>query len=150
MKTLKLTAIIILGLVIASCSKEETKTTTTNTDKTALLCGKAYSVTAFTLQIGGGTPMDYYAQMESCEKDNTLTFNTNGTTLEDEGATKCDPDDPQTVPGTWSFNADKTKITYDGEEASIITLDGTTLKVQATTTDSTFGEIKAVITYTKK
>jgi hypothetical protein len=39
--------------------------------------------------------------------------------ITDEGATKCDPMDPQTSTANWSFNANQTKVTIDGDEGDI-------------------------------
>jgi hypothetical protein len=48
----------------------------------------------------------------SCNTDNTLTFNTNNTGVVDEGATKCDPADPQTRDFTWTFTNNETRINF--------------------------------------
>lgn len=49
--------------------------------------------------------------MQSCDLDNTITFNSNGTGVADEGATKCDPSSPQSSPFTWSFKDNEQTIT---------------------------------------
>jgi hypothetical protein len=49
--------------------------------------------------------------IKDCEKDNILNFKSDGTGSQDEGPTKCDSASPQTVPFTWSFNANQTAIT---------------------------------------
>lgn len=41
--------------------------------------------------------------LQSCDTDNTLTFNADGTGIADEGATKCVATNPQSAPFTWSF-----------------------------------------------
>jgi hypothetical protein len=45
-----------------------------------------------------------------CQKDNIFTFNSDGTGVDDEGPTKCNPASPQTTPFTWSFNANQNAI----------------------------------------
>lgn len=124
-------AVITAFSVISSCTKktdEVTPTTTTTTTtttptptKTELLTGKAWKVTAATANPGvdttttttGGTLItDIFAEFfDDCEKDDMTTFNTNGTTTDDEGAVKCDSTAAQTTTGSWSFNASETVLT---------------------------------------
>lgn len=49
--------------------------------------------------------------LQSCDTDNTITFNTDGTGIADEGATKCTATNPQTAPFTWSFKDNEQTIT---------------------------------------
>jgi hypothetical protein len=137
-KTMKKIALMIAALAfltVSSCKKEdEKKTTTPAKSKTELLTAKAWKMTAFTVNPGitfvpgGPTITDFFAQLEPCEKDDTEKFNTGGTGVSDEGATKCDPADPQTESFTWVFNPSETIITIDGESQNIIQLDETTFK----------------------
>lgn len=55
--------------------------------------------------------------VDDCTKDDCTKLNSDKTVSFDEGATKCDPSDPQTSTGTWSLSADgKTlTITVDNE-----------------------------------
>jgi hypothetical protein len=41
--------------------------------------------------------------LQQCDLDNTITFNSNGTGVVDEGATKCNGGSPQSAPFTWEF-----------------------------------------------
>jgi hypothetical protein len=50
--------------------------------------------------------------LESCDTDNTLTFKSDNTGVVDEGASKCDPAGPQTVPFTWAFKDGEQTITF--------------------------------------
>ena len=78
--------------------------------------------------------------MDNCTKDDLVTFNANGTITDDEGPTKCDPDDPQTTTdGTWTLT-DNTKLTikYPEEEDTVVTIteiNDTTLKGTTTITE---------------
>jgi hypothetical protein len=60
---------------------------------------------------------DLFGLMPNCSKDDLVKYNTDGSVIYDEGASKCDEGDPQTETGTWAFSADETKITetFDGE-----------------------------------
>ena len=64
----------------------------------------------------------------------------------DEGATKCDSSDPQTITGTYSLNTDNTQLTVSSSASSevynIQTLNSTTLKLEQISNDD-------IITYTK-
>jgi hypothetical protein len=44
--------------------------------------------------------------LEDCDKDNIITFKSDGTGTIDEGATKCDVGNPQSVNITWEFKDD--------------------------------------------
>lgn len=60
--------------------------------------------------------------LQPCILDNTATFNSNGTGVTDEGATKCSVVAPQTAPFTWSFTNSETAINITG---SVLGLGGT-------------------------
>jgi hypothetical protein len=47
--------------------------------------------------------------LEDCDKDNIITFKNDGTGTIDEGLTKCDAGDPQSVNITWEFK-DNAKV----------------------------------------
>ncbi len=136
-------SLIALALVItlASCKKEET-TITTKTPTEYLTAGN-WKVTGMTINPGievlGVVLTDIYALgIEDCTKDDLITFNTDGTLTEDEGASKCNPDDPQTTnDGTWTLSDDGKTLTilYPGDDpeiATITTLNGTNLIITST------------------
>ena len=49
--------------------------------------------------------------IDDCTKDDCTTFKSDKSLVVDEGATKCDPTDPQTSTGTWSLSADGKTLT---------------------------------------
>jgi hypothetical protein len=53
---------------------------------------------------------DISALLDACDKDNTVTFVSNGTGTADEGPTKCNSADPQTVSFTWTFGNNETTL----------------------------------------
>lgn len=122
MKHLKNAAALLLmtGVLFTNvhCKKDEET-------KTDLLTSGQWRVTALTLTPGidldgdGDLDPDWYSLFEACDKDDYYVFNANGTYESNEGATKCDPDDPQTDSGTWSFVENETKINMDGDIATI-------------------------------
>lgn len=127
-----------------SCKKDEpaaSSSTTTDT-KTALLCGKNWMLTAYTVNPG----IDYYGTgtlltnligtVQPCELNNLLNFSTSNTYTIDEGATKCSAGDPQlNESGTWAFNSDQTHLlttstgSSTADDYTIVSLNATTLQV---------------------
>lgn len=104
------------GLVtISSCKKDDD-----SPSKTKMISGKNFYVKSMKIDppvtsVTGVTVTDLYPFTPDCVKDNFITYNENGTFVEDEGASKCEPGDPQTINGTWEFLSDETQLmmTYD-------------------------------------
>jgi hypothetical protein len=149
-------SVALSSIMFTGCKKDKkdpepdptpTPAPPTNTQK---LTGHNYKMTALTVNpgipIGGGVVVtDLYAQQDACAKDDLTLFNSNGTTAFDEGASKCDPNAPQTTTGTWVWNTDETVLTVTQTGSTptslkIITNDGTTLK-------GTFTEVDGGVTY---
>ncbi len=131
MKNMKiiLWAFAATALLLGSCKDDEKS-------NTELLVDHQWKITSITSDpaidwTGTGVFVtDVYSQYEACEKDDLTIFKSNGVVNYDQGATKCDPSDPQTTTGTWAFSADEKILTLDGESFDIITLDESTLKVK--------------------
>ena len=125
-------ATLILSSLFIGCSKDDNEDVKQPT-KTELLTAHYWQATAFTIDpaisIGGTNISDWYAQLESCDKDDIEKYNTNNTVTYDEGPTKCDPTDPQTETSPWSFNSDETILTVDGTSFKILSLTSTELKL---------------------
>ena len=102
---------VALGCTLLGCSKKEDATPS----KTELLTNKNWVVTAFTVSpgvsVGGTTITDVYAQTPACSRDDISRFETPNVFKDDEGASKCNATDPQTITGTWVFNSDQTVLT---------------------------------------
>ncbi|HMQ63863.1 MAG TPA: DUF5004 domain-containing protein [Flavilitoribacter sp.] len=124
MKTIsmKILAVLVtaLTLLTTSCKKDDDIAP----DKTKILTSGSWQLTAMTVDPAidwFGTPVtNVYSQLPACVKDDLAIFKANGTVNYDEGASKCNPNDPQTTTGTWTFNTDQTvlSITQDGETES--------------------------------
>ncbi|MES1225782.1 MAG: hypothetical protein ABUT20_60450 [Bacteroidota bacterium] len=56
-------------------------------------------------KVGG---IDVSSFLDDCDKDNIVTFSSNGSGTADEGPTKCNMADPQSVPFTWEFQSSET------------------------------------------
>ena len=70
--------------------------------------------------VDGVVITNYYGQMYEYDKDNILSFQTNGTLTTDEGATKEFPSDPQTKSGSWLLSADEQELTVWTSEDTIV------------------------------
>jgi hypothetical protein len=154
--------LIVAGLAFAGCSDKKddpapTPTPTPEPTKTEYLVAKNWKITAYTSNPaidwdGSGTMVtDVYAQMQACEKDNLYIFNANGTSTDDEGATKCSASDPQTSSaGPWAFNTTQTVITWDGTDYIIEALGANTLRVREEYNPGTGVNYTFTITLTKQ
>lgn len=94
----------VASLSIVACKDDEKS----NADKlTAASCWKLSKTEGYVAATDTwtNTPID------DCSKDDCIVFNSIGTVTFDEGATKCDPADPQTGSGTWVLSADGTTLT---------------------------------------
>jgi len=126
-----LITISIIAVTFSSCRKDDDE----KTPKDFLTEGQ-WKITDIELDPGietvpGLPPIkDVYNFVftEDCQKDDLIIFNTDGTITEDEGALKCNPDDPQSVTeNTWTMNEDETTINatffgLDSGSADIIML----------------------------
>src|SRR5215831_3947029 len=102
MKLRLISAILLLtGLALAACKKSSTHTKT-NTDFLTQASWKFDKAT-----VNGA---DVSSLIQGCQKDNVLTFPSNGSGTLDEGATKCNSTDPQTDPFNWNFASNETVL----------------------------------------
>lgn len=112
--------IIITALALASCEKDKEEPI----NRENFLTQGSWQISALTVDPAidwfGTQVTNVFAQMPACIKDNLTIFKNNGTTNYDEGPSKCDPNEPQTTTGTWSFNTNQTilSLTTDGETES--------------------------------
>ena len=72
---------------------------------------------------------DFFSSSPSCEKDDIFELKANNTFELNEGATKCDPSDPQILlTGPYTINSAGTTITLFSEQSNM-ELNGNTLKI---------------------
>ncbi len=103
MKISKILMVAFMGLfILSSCSKD---------DESAIdhITGGTWKITESRSDIDGDGDLD--DDLESCDRDDEYDFEKDGTLNFDEGATKCDPNDPQTEAGTWALSADEKTFT---------------------------------------
>lgn len=114
-----------MATLMVSCKKDSTAPAT----KSDLLTAKAWRTTDITVS---GQSVYISPFFEACDKDDFIRFNTNKSSTYDQGAQRCDPNDPQTQAGSWELTTNDTKLKLtdpDGDvlEGEIVTLNATTL-----------------------
>lgn len=140
MKKITLIIAALALITISSCKKDE-ETAKTNTDH---LTASPWKMTKMTINPGidfgnGILVTDLYAFQEACSKDDTEKFNVGGTGVTDEGATKCDPTDPQTSSFKWAFASNESKLIFDGDTFNIATLNASSLNLNSEIDGTEFG-----------
>ena len=98
-------SVLLLLIVISSCSKKNDEGGQTNKTKTDLIAKSSWKFSD--ARVSG---VSVAAFLDACQKDNIITFQSNGNGTADEGASKCDPGDPATNPFTWSFQNNETVL----------------------------------------
>ena len=99
---------LMSSVLFYGCSKDDDSNNTTPQSKTQLLTAHSWKLTGSKLN-----GVDDFSTIDACDLDDIATFLSNGTGNLDEGATKCDPADPQTSPITWSFQSNETILSID-------------------------------------
>src|SRR5574343_664654 len=116
-----LPALVLISL--ASCKKDSKKS------NMELITQSAWKLQTVGIDGDKNGTVDLEDAVDACTKDDLTTFATNGTGTVDEGASKCDPADPQTTSFTWSFANNETELNFDGDNFKILSLDGSYLKI---------------------
>lgn len=128
---------------LSSCEKE--KDAAPEPSKAEIIAGKNWKMTAITVN-----GQDTYSAYDACDRDDIYIFSKYSKYTIKEGATKCDPSNPDSIEGTWSINGNKLIITEDGLSlainADILQLDTKTLKYSFD--EIVLGTGKYVVTYT--
>ncbi len=122
-------------LTASSCKKDDDE----QKSKTDLITSGSWKVTNMIVDppivMEGMEFSDLFAFMPDCAKDDFMTFHSDGTVVNDEGASKCDAGDPQTSTGTWSFNDAETQIIMQEDQGNVaydlINLTDTNLEIGA-------------------
>ena len=130
---LKLLFFALLAFSVYSCSKDDDDDgPVTNVE---LISASAWKFDTAGIDanrdgtIDAAIPED---MLESCDTDNTILFRTDGTGTIDEGATKCDDSNPQSVGFTWSFKNNETVINFSDTLFGGLTGDVTIRRLTAT------------------
>lgn len=111
---------LAIALTLGSCKKDDDSKST----RDILIEGK-WDLTSAKVNPGievfpGIVISDLLIDEDPCDADDLTIFNADGTATGDEGATKCDPSDPQTYSnGNWSLSSDEKQLTVDFEGEAI-------------------------------
>lgn len=119
---------LVFSLSFVSCSSDDDGDDNPSKTTSEYLTSGSWKVSAMTidpgLNFGGVVITDFFAQIPACTQDDLTNFQSDGTVVFDEGATKCNPNDPQTTSGTWTLASDNKTMTVKepGEEDLVITI----------------------------
>lgn len=116
MRNTVLSLLSLATLFFISCDDDDStpitsETILSGTDEN----GKLYQITRIDLELGQLIP-------NTCLTDNNITYFPNGVYEVNEGATKCDPNDPPAISGTWAFSNNDTRLVVNMGD-SIVTWD---------------------------
>jgi hypothetical protein len=151
----KLFAIAILSSVLFFACKKKDSDSPAGPSKTTLLTQSSWQFNNAGLDPdkNGTIDQDISTLVNGCLKDNTVSFSSsNNSGTMDEGASKCNTNDPQTLPFTWAFTNSETKINITGNviagkggEYKINSLTSTSFSLSKDTLISGFGQTTIVV-----
>lgn len=116
----------VLTTLFTSCKKNDDNN---GVNGSSVLTTGKWQITASTSVIEypapfGNQNVDLMQIVPSCQLDNYFIFNTNGSITSDEGATRCNSNDPQqTTSGTWQLLNNNTQLKLDAGTAGVFTAD---------------------------
>lgn len=112
---MKYFAILLFIISFWACSEKETTPAPSNTQMISEGSWKYESGGADMNRDGSiDVTFESVGAIPACRLDNTATFNANGSGIADEGTTKCNTSDPQTLPFTWNFSNNETRVNITG------------------------------------
>ena len=109
-------ALSLVLFTVGACKKSDSKPAPTKTD----MLSKDWKLVDV---LAGGVSV--YSLLDACQKDDIYKFANNNTYQITEGATKCDPADPDIYDaGTWGFleNETKLRLASAGGQSDTLTL----------------------------
>jgi len=130
------TLLALLLFAFVGC-KKDSASPSSNSSKTSIITSKSWRVTNLKVSLGSVVLLDQLQGMPACELDNVIKFATAGTYSVEEGATKCDPSDPNIVDnGTWKLESNETKFNLDGEQLDVVEISSNIIKLKTTVTEN--------------
>lgn len=150
MKFRILPLIALAGLItFSSCEKEESDPEPTMSEK---LTGNNWSLSAYNVEPaidadGDGTQENnLMPYLGACNLDDFWNFVASGAYTFEEGASKCDPNDPQIIEsGTWLWNSDNTRLVINSGGQ---TMDAKIIRLNSNEMIWEFTQVNAGVTYT--
>src|SRR5687767_9382253 len=106
-------ALFVIGVTAFGCQKDKGDDDDSGKTKTELITSGTWKFdAAFVGSTSTPLPDNY---LEDCVTDNLLTLKADGTGTLDEGATRCDPSDPQSSNVTWQFKDNESVLSSPNE-----------------------------------
>ena len=142
----------LLSFVMVSCGDDDDDEDEPAPTRSQLITSQSWSVVSLNVEPaidldGNGTQENNLIPfLQACDLDDFLKLNANGTFTEEEGASKCDPNNPQVIQsGVWIWNSDETRVvlTAGGQSTEYVV---TALSSTALTTTETL--VVQNVTYT--
>lgn len=137
-----LTILFACTILFNACSKDKTEPNNNNGNN------NQPTKTPKELIVGAWKPISMMwngtDHIESCAKDNIVTYRADGTYTLDQGATKCNPNAVQSQEGTWNLDSYPTFTTKlnsnpnDGTTVTIKTLDNSSLVYEQVESGQTY------------
>src|SRR6478672_8767305 len=110
---MKYLTVVLLFCSLLSCKKKKEEPT-----KTQLITSSSWKYDNGGIDQDRNGSVDFTFEstglLQPCILDNTGKFNSDGSGLADEGATKCNTTAPQTTAFTWSFQNNETELKLTG------------------------------------
>lgn len=131
--TIRLLNAVVIGLLIfTGCSKDKNDN---SKSKTELIIGdwktiKVEVSPAYDYDGDGIVDIDLFTVWEDCLKDDYTSMKPDGIYEVNRGATKCYPTEKQVDIGAWALVNNNTLIVDGRDQAEILQLDNTTLKLK--------------------
>jgi hypothetical protein len=125
-----LSAAILSLAALSSCNNDDD----VKQSNTQLLTSHEWMISKAEMSYAGQTIDITSSWIDDCEKDNVLTFNTDGSYKENVGANDCSGDEVNGT-GTWAWKSSESilSITIDGDadDVKVVALDSKTLKINS-------------------
>jgi len=102
-------AVIAFSTFMAACHKDTSSSSNSNSVTLITQAPWKYDTAGIDLNKDGIIDVGD-TTITACFKDNTYTFNKDSTGVMNEGATKCNVSDPQTVNFTWSITGSNPQV----------------------------------------
>jgi hypothetical protein len=92
-----------------------------------------------------------YFQWDNCDKDDVYSFKTDGTFTKEEGATKCNSNDPTIIgSGTWTLSSDENTFSVNNVEWKFVnTLTPSAMKISFDDTDFNGNKVEVTVDFVR-
>jgi Lipocalin-like domain len=112
-----ISAVLMIAGLFAACSKKDSSTSPSPIRPVApTVVGKWQLVDVQSdrpVPIATGMVTDLWVTVSDCAKDDYYLFNADGTLENNQGAIKCNPNDPQSTAGTWKYSNNTLTLIQD-------------------------------------